>query len=75
MKVVKDDLVKQKEMLAEYVFQKIPYNGGFYELKDFCEFTVNGKLHIECVMFHEDERIEIPITEIFKICYPYVDLH
>lgn len=74
MRIAKDDLLKQKEMMTDYIGKQIPYNGQIFELKNFCEYTVQNKFHIECVLCRNDKCITVPITDIFVICYPYVDL-
>lgn len=78
MKISKDDMLKQKEMLTDYIGKQVPYNGQIYRLIDFLDININDKSHsIQCVMCLNDiTKCEtVKITEIFRICYPYVELY
>lgn len=75
MKVSKTDYKTMKEMLSPFLLKQVAYNSKQYHFMDYCQYTVNDILYIECILCIKDETKTIPIIEMIRICYPDVIIY
>lgn len=75
MIVSKTDYKTMKEMLSPFLLKWVAYDGKPYRFMNYCQYTVNDILYIECVLCIEAETKTIPIIEMIRICYPDVIIY
>ena len=80
MKISRFDYKKQKELLEPHIGENILYKNKFYKIEDILSGPIQvtwedynrDTIWIICVLSNDNETINIPIEELFKILYPYL---